>query len=145
MAGPHFHLLGHPLQHPRGDRGVALHQRVSELAMRGAAQRAAQHVGHQLHAVADAQRGHAEVEHAAIAMRRAVLVNAAWPARQDEPDRCPGLDCRERRVERENLAVDRQLAQAPRNQLGKLRTEIQDEDGLMGQVFFFAPHGRGVQ
>ena len=59
VARPHLHLVGHALQHPRGDGGVAPHQRVAELAMRGAAQRAAEHVRHQLHAVADAERGHA--------------------------------------------------------------------------------------
>ena len=39
----------------------ARHQRVTELSMRGAANRAAQHVGHQLHPVADAERGQPHV------------------------------------------------------------------------------------
>ena len=40
----------------------------------------------------------------------------------------------ERRVERHDLGVDRQLAQATRDELRVLRAEIQDENGLMGHV-----------
>ena len=43
-----------------------------------------------------------------------------------------GLDGVERRVEREYFAVHRQLAQTASDQLGKLRAEIQDDDGLVG-------------
>ena len=136
VARPHLHLVGHALQHPRRDRRVAAHQRMAELAMRGAAERAAEHVGHQLHAVADAERRHAEVEHGAIAVRRALFVDAARAAGQDDADRLLGLDRVERGVERQDLAVDRQLAQTARDQLGKLRAEIQDEDGLMGHDVF---------
>ncbi len=39
---------------------------------------------------------------------------------------------RERRVERQDFGVDRQLAQAARDQLGELRAEVEDDDGLMG-------------
>ena len=38
-----------------------------------------------------------------------------------------------RRVERENLAVDGELAQPARDQLRELRAEIENQDGLMGQ------------
>ena len=45
------------------------------------------------------------------------------------------LMARERGVERQNLAVDRQLAQAARNQLRELRAEIENENGLMSHWF----------
>ena len=67
-------------------------------------------------------------------MRRAFFIDAARPARQDDADRALRLDVVDRGIERKNLAVDRQLAQPPRNQLGELRAEIQDENGLMGHV-----------
>ena len=38
----------------------------------------------------------------------------------------------ERRVERQDLRVDRQLAQTARDQLRVLRPEIENDDGLMG-------------
>ena len=40
----------------------------------------------------------------------------------------------ERRVERQNLGVDRQLAQATRNQLRELRAEIENENRLMHRI-----------
>ncbi len=89
VTRPHLHFVGHALQHARRDRRVAAHQRVAELAMRGAAERAAEHVRHQLHAVADAERRHAEVEHGAVDMRRALFVDAARAAGQDDADRLP--------------------------------------------------------
>jgi hypothetical protein len=104
---------------------------VAEFAMRGAAQGAAEHVGHQLHPVADAERRHAEIEDGAIDVRRAFFVDAARAAREDDADRLFGLERRGRRVEGQDFAVDRQLAQPSRDQLGKLRPEIQNDDGLM--------------
>ena len=67
-------------------------------------------------------------------MRRAFFIDAARPARQDDPDRTARLDVVDRGIEGKNLAVDRQLAQPSRDQLGELRAEIEDENGLMGHV-----------
>jgi hypothetical protein len=48
------------------------------------------------------------------------------------PDRMmPPLDIGDRRVERDDLGVDRQLAETARNQLRELRAEVQDDDGLV--------------
>ena len=46
------------------------------------------------------------------------------------------------RVEREDFAIHRQLAQASRDQLGKLRAEIQNKDGLMRHTKFSCPATR---
>ena len=59
------------------------------------------------------------------------LGHALRPARQDDAGRLPGPQRLERRVEGHDLGVDRQLAQAARDELGVLRPEIQDDDGLM--------------
>ena len=66
-------------------------------------------------------------------MRRALLVDAAWPAGQDQADRLPGLQRRDGRVEGQDFAVDRQLAESPGDQLGELRPEIENEKCLMCQ------------
>ena len=75
---------------------------------------------------------------AGVALRRAGVRHAARPARQNDarPDSC-ARSCLERRVERHDLGVDRQLTQTPRDQLRVLRAEIQNENGLMG-------HGQGI-
>ena len=139
VTRPHLHFVRHALQHARRDRGVAAHERVAEFAMRGAPQRAAEHVRHQLHPVADAERRHPEIEHGAIDMRRALFVDAARSAREDDADRLLGLDRRQRRVKRQDFAVDRQLAQPSRDQLGKLRPEIENDDGLMRHLALSRP------
>ena len=93
----------------------------------------AERVGHQLHAVADAEHRHAARRTRPVAVRRAGLGDALRPARQDDarPGAAPAISA-ERRVERQDLGVDRQLAQPARNQLGELRAEIEDDDGLSG-------------
>ena len=47
------------------------------------------------------------------------------------PAGCFARSALERRVERNDLGVDRQLAQATRDELGVLRAEIENENGLM--------------
>ena len=113
-----------------GDVGT---ERVAVLALRRRRDRAAERVGHQLHAVADA-------EHRARRVRRAPRSQRGAPgfARRcvGPPERMmPAGPLRaivvERRVERQDLAVDRELAQPPRDELRELRAEVEDEDGLM--------------
>src|SRR5918993_4141876 len=107
---------------------------MSELAMRGASERAAEHVRHQLHAVTDAERRHAELEDRGIDVGSAVFIDAARPARQDDADWLSRLQRGDRGVEGQDFAVDRELAQTSRDQLGKLGPEIENENGLV-QLF----------
>jgi hypothetical protein len=104
---------------------------VTKLAVRRARDLPTQHVRHQLHAVADAERRHAELEHARIAERRVVFRHALGAAGQNQADRLARAERLKGGVERENLAVDRQLTQASSNQLRELRAEIQYENRLM--------------
>src|SRR5687767_2359932 len=76
-------------------------------------------------------------------MRGVVFVDAARAAGENDPDRAPRLDGRQRRVERQNLAVDRQLTQAARDQLRELRAEIEDENGLMRHAMLFSTGSAG--
>ena len=107
------------------------HERVTELTLPRAPHFPAEHVGHQLHAVADAEHGRAEVEQRRVALRRALVRDALRPAGEDDPHRISGAQRLERRVERHDLGVDRQLAQPARDELRVLRAEVQDENGLM--------------
>ena len=67
------------------------------------------------------------------------------------PTGMPALDVVGRRVERQDLGIDGQLAQAPRDQLGELRPEIEDDDGLMihwacrGTIGARRPHSRSIE
>ena len=132
VTGPDLEFVGNALEQPRRHGRRPANHGVAELAMRGTAERAAEHVGHQLHAVADAEHRDAEVEHGAVTVRRTLLIDTAGTARQNHADRRLGPDRLEGGIERKYFAVHRQLAQTPSDQLGELRAEIQDEDGLMG-------------
>ena len=104
---------------------------MTELAVRRPRQRAAQDLRHELHAVADAEHRHAHLEQRVVAVRRAGLVDAHRPAREDEPGRLPAGNLGGRRAERDDLGVHVQLAQPPRDELGVLRSEVEDQDDLM--------------
>ena len=108
-------------------------ERAAELAMVGALHLAAQLVAHRLHAVADAQHRHARLEHACGARGEAPSVRLAGP-----PDRMMprGRQARIRvgvGVERPDLAINAELAQAAGDELGDLAAEVQDQHALGGQ------------
>ena len=71
------------------------------------------------------------IEHSRIATRRAILTHALRTAGQNDADgRARGNLC-DWRVEREDLAVDGQLAQSASDELCELGAEIQNDDGLV--------------
>ena len=104
---------------------------MAELAVRRPRQRAAQDLRHELHAVADAEHRHAQLEQRVVAVRRAGLVDAHRAAREDDPGRLPAGDLGRRRAERDDLGIHVQLAEPPRDELGVLRSEVEDQDDLM--------------
>ena len=120
----------------RGRRAAAadLHVRVAELALARSAHFAAEQVGHQLHAVADAEHRQRPGRRARRRTSARPVRDALRPARQDDARRGFAPKLLERRVERHDLGVDRQLAQASRDELGVLRAEIENDDGLMRHV-----------
>ena len=144
MAGPDPQLGGHVREQPgfRGDRCPArcasvlgvdriANDRVAELAVARPPDLAAEHLGHQLHAVTDAEHRHVEVEDRRVALRRAGIRHAARSAGENQPDRAFRAERVERRVERHDLGVHRQLAQTTRDELRVLRAEIENENRLM--------------
>jgi hypothetical protein len=100
------------------------------LAVPRALHLAAQHVAHELHAVADADDRHAELEDLRVAARRLALVDAVRPAREHDAARVAGLERLGARRGRQDLGVDRHLAQPARDQLGELGAAVEDEYGV---------------
>ena len=56
------------------------------------------------------------------------------PPDRIKPDRLPRANDVDRGVERQDLRVHRQLAQAARDELRELRAEVENEDALMHEV-----------
>ena len=100
---------------------------------------AAQRLADQLHAIADAQHGQAEVEDFRVAPRRARLVDAGRPAGQDQPLGGQLANPFGRQVVPHNFAVNLLLPHPPGDQLGVLRAEIQHQDLLVGQPLHCLP------
>jgi len=97
---------------------------VAELALPRRHHLAAEMPAHQLHAVADPQHRHAQLEQLLGHCRRPLLVNRLRPAGEDDPFRVESTDRRQFHVEGMQLAVDVRLAHPPGDELGVLRPEI---------------------
>src|SRR5262249_36631781 len=108
------------------DRQVA----VAVFALLAVRDVAAEEMAHQLDAVADAEDRHPEFKDRGIGMRGGLGVDALRPAGEDDPDdallpqlgRGGGIVI--------DLGVNLTLADAARDDLGELGTEVEDGDGL---------------
>jgi len=114
---------------------VRTHFRVAEFAMVAPLDLAAELHGHRLHPVADAEHRHAEIPHGLRRAQLMVFVRARVTARQDHRLRREFADEFVGHVVRMDFAVDVRFAHAARNQLGDLRTEVENQD--------FVVHGCG--
>ena len=112
---------------------------------------AAEEVPHRLHAVADAEHGHAGVEERLRGERRAVLVDARGAAREDDALVAVREDLLERVGAGEDLGVHGHLPDPAGDQLRVLAPEVQDRDlvgrahaapGATGAVPASGPAGR---
>ena len=145
VARPDRSSSGMPVEQPRRDRRVAhAHQRVAELAVPRAARRRRRacrsSAACRSRCRASARRDRAR---ARSHVRRAVFGDAARPAGQDDADRLLRARVASSGVLNGRISrVDRQLAQPARDQLGELRAEIEDENGLMGHVVQSLPMQR---
>ncbi len=83
---------------------------------------------HELHPVADAQHGHAEIEERTVYSRGALLVDAVWAAGEDDAFGVLRPDLLNRRVVWDHLRVDAAFADAAGDELRVLPAEVQDED-----------------
>ena len=141
MAGPDAQFAWQFSKQPRrrGDRcatGTRIgyygpNNGVTKFPMSRSPHFSAKHLGHQLHAVADAKHRNIEIEDGRVALRRALVRHAARPARENQADgtfRAKRVDWR---VERNDLGIDRQFSKTARDELRVLRAEIEDENRLM--------------
>ena len=103
----------------------------SVFAFTGRGDLAAELVGEQLHAIADAQHRDAGIERRRVAARGGLLVDAGRSSREDERLGRPVADRRPRRGPRDQFAVDAGLANAARDQLAVLRSEIEDQHQVL--------------
>ena len=83
---------------------------------------------HELHAIADPQHGHAEIENGSIRVGRGFRIHARGAAAEDDALRIERRDFLRRKIEADDLRIDLALADAPGDDLCVLGTEIEDDD-----------------
>ncbi len=144
----HGVAVGHPHRLPQrqaveqgGVAGDDVQLGAAELGPAGPLHGAAQRAGHRLEAVADAERGHPGLEQLGADVGSALGVHRRRPAGQDDRGRVPLEHLPHRHGVRDDLAVDPRLADAPGDELGVLRAEVDDEDGRVDSRRVFG-HGR---
>ncbi len=87
--------------------------------------------GHELHPVADAERGDPEREDVDIELRRTVGEHRGRPTGEDQRCGVPTRDLRSRQAVPDELRVDTRLADASGDELAVLPAEVDDEDGAL--------------
>ncbi len=100
----------------------------AELTRLGRFDLAAQRLDHCLHAVTDAQYRDLQVEQLSRERRRPRLIHRRRPPGEHKALRLPLADLLRRGCRREQFSEHPTLADAPRNQLGILPTEIEDKN-----------------
>src|SRR5256885_11737188 len=128
------------MAHPDGQLAVQPseeHVRVAYRQQRGAVfpraagvDLAAEMMGDELHAVADAEDRNARPKRLRVDLRRAGVVYARRAAAQDQAGRVSPLELGPGRGAGHELAVDVGLAHAPGDELAELGAEVEDEDCL---------------
>ena len=127
--------------HPDGELGIQAveksvrlphrEQRGAVLARMTRIDFAAEVVGDQLHAVADAEHRNPRAEGLGVDLRSTGLVHAGGPAAQDQAGRVALLQLGPGRGAGDQLAVDVRLAHAARDQLAELRSEVENKNRLL--------------
>ena len=120
---------------------------AAEFAVVAALDRAAELVRHGLLAVADAEHRHAGLVDRHRRERRVLVEHRCRPAGEDHAFGFELAQRRLRLLKRHDLAIDPLLAHAPRDQLGHLRAEIDDEDLVVHGVLrrYVRPRSRAVK
>ena len=128
MAHPHDLVVGGAVKQARTRRNRGLG--VPVLAGARASHRATEGVGHGLEAVADTQDGHPGLENRGVDGGRTLLVHGRGAAGQDDGGGLLGEHVRHAHGVGDDLRVDGSLTHAACDQLGILRAEVDDEDGV---------------
>ena len=109
---------------------------AAELAVMPALDLAAELLRHRLLAVADAEHRHAGVINRLWCKRRILVEHRGGPAGEDHAARLHRRERRRRVLERHDLGIDPLLADTPRDQLGHLGAEIDNENFVVGARTF---------
>src|SRR4051812_36144603 len=128
VAHPHDGLFRHPGEQRVGLLDPALG--AAKLTAAGWLDRAAERLAGQLHAVADAEDGDAKIKEGRVAVRSAGFVDAGRTAGEDETTGTQFSDACGRQVMAHQLAENILLADAPSDELGVLRAEVEDQDAF---------------
>jgi hypothetical protein len=108
---------------------IGLELRPAELGDPRSLDAAAEVERHELHAVADPEHGHAQLEEAGVDMRCSVRVHGRGTAGENERERPLGARRRRGDAMADELRVNAAFAHAARDQLRVLPAEVDDEDG----------------
>ena len=95
---------------------------------------AAEKLGEQLHAVADAKHRHAELKDFFVGQRRFRGIHAGWAAGQDDAPGFQRGDFLRGCVEAQDLRIHVALANAARNDLRVLRAEIKNDNLFVHEI-----------
>lgn len=101
---------------------------ASELPLGGGGDTAALGVSDELHAVADAQYGQAQVEDGFVGQGRFLGEDGSWAAGENDATGAKVADDFDAGVKWHDFAIDPGFADAPRDELGVLAAEVEDED-----------------
>ena len=114
------------------ERRVERDGEYAVLALGARRNRSAAEMADELHSVADAEHGDAELQHGLIAGGGIFAVYAVWSAGEDDALRRHRADLLHGHFARTDLGIDAVLAHAACDQLLVLPAEIQDQYGLSG-------------
>ncbi len=138
VAHPHRLLVGLPVE--QGRRRVEdVRRRRPELRQPGLLDRAAERLRHGLEPVAHAEHRHPGLQQGRVERGRTLLVDRRRPARQDHRGRVLGQHVGHRHRVGDDLAEAAGLAHPPRDELGVLGPEVDDEHRAVGETHRFAP------
>ena len=139
-AGGQFHRFV-AVRHPDGKfcgqafekPGAVLdfHVGMAVLALVGGAHLAAERVHHELQSVADAEHRQAQLKHARIRRRRVGVIHRRRPAGKNDAHRRVAANFFQRGSAGKHHRKDILFTDAARDELGILRPEIEDDDGLV--------------
>ena len=118
---------------------------VPVFALGSRAHLAAQVVHDEMEAVADAQNRHVKFQHARVGDGGVIVVNRRRTTRKNNSQGMQGLDFGEGRCARQYDGEYILFANTPGNELGVLRTEIEDYDCLGVHSLVWQGAGRDVK
>ena len=118
---------------------------MTVLAKRGRLHLAAQVMDDEMQAVADSEHGHAHLEYAGVGGRRIRVIDRRRAAGENDAERLVGLNFSEGRRAGEHNGEGVLLAYAPGDELGILRTKIENNDCLGVHPLVWQGWGRDVK